>query len=59
MLDLDTIRRYRQRMDNLRPGHVWQKQRWKTPEITESFGPDRTTLLPPLVSEKMAIKKRR
>ena len=33
---------------------VWQKQRWKTPEITESFGPDRTTLLP-LVSEKMAI----
>lgn len=38
---------------------VWQKQRWKTPEITESFGPDRTTLLLPLVSEKMAIKKRR
>lgn len=35
---------------------VWQKQRWKTPEITESFGPDRTTLLLPLVSEKMAIK---
>lgn len=37
---------------------VWQKQRWKTPEITESFGPKRTSLLP-LVSEKMAIKKRR
>lgn len=35
---------------------VWQKQRWKTPEITESFGPDRTTLLLPLVSEKAAIK---
>ena len=35
---------------------VWQKQRWKTPEITESFGPDRTSLLLPLVSEKAAIK---
>lgn len=33
---------------------VWQKQRWKTPEITESFGPIPTPLLP-LVSEKMAI----
>lgn len=34
---------------------VWQKQHWKTPQITESFGPDRTTLLLPLVSEKVAI----
>ena len=24
-LDMDTIRRYRQRMDNLRPGHVWSE----------------------------------
>lgn len=24
-LDTDTIRRYRQRMDNLRPGHVWSE----------------------------------
>ena len=24
-LDRDTIRRYRQRMDNLRPGHVWSE----------------------------------
>lgn len=33
---------------------VWQKQHWKTPEITESFGPDRTTLLLPLAAEKAA-----
>lgn len=25
VLDMDTIRRYRQRMDNLRPGHVWSE----------------------------------
>ena len=25
VFDMDTIRRYRQRMDNLRPGHVWSE----------------------------------
>ncbi|WP_417347993.1 helix-turn-helix domain-containing protein [Gemmiger sp.] len=28
-LDTDTIRRYRQRMDNLRPGHVWSELLWR------------------------------
>lgn len=42
--DYESVRRYRTRLQNIRPDHVWKTQGWQEPALNEQFNPDRIIL---------------